>query len=60
MNKDQIKGRIKEAEGKLRKDIGHATGNPEAEAEGAVQEAQGNAQKNFGDLRRKIAKVIDK
>lgn len=59
MNKDQVKGRAKEAAGKLRKNVGQAIGNPRLEAEGAILEVEGKAQKTVGDIKRKISKSID-
>jgi uncharacterized protein YjbJ (UPF0337 family) len=51
MNDDQIKGRIEEAKGKVKKAAGKAVGNRELEREGKLQNAHGKAQAKFGDLR---------
>jgi len=47
MNKDQIKGRAKEAEGKVQKVAGKIVGSEH-------QEAKGNAKKNLGELQAKF------
>ena len=59
MNKDQIKGRAKEAAGKLKKKVGQAIGNPRLEAEGAMLEVEGKAQNTVGTVKQKITKSID-
>ena len=51
MNKDQMKGVAKETEGKIRKNVGEATGNASEQAKGIGQEAMGKVQKNFGDAK---------
>ena len=60
MNKDQFKGRAKEISGKIKKNVGDATDNPDTEAEGAGEEVEGKVQKTFGDLKNKIGNAIDK
>jgi uncharacterized protein YjbJ (UPF0337 family) len=56
MNKDQIKGRVEEAKGKVKKAAGKAVGNRNLENKGGLQNAHGKAQAAFGDLRDKIDK----
>jgi uncharacterized protein YjbJ (UPF0337 family) len=51
MNDDQIKGRIEEAKGKVKKAAGRAVGNRKLEREGKLQNTHGKAQAKFGDLR---------
>jgi uncharacterized protein YjbJ (UPF0337 family) len=52
MNDDQIKGRIAEAKGKVKKMAGKAVGNKELERAGKLQKAHGKAQAKFGDQRK--------
>lgn len=59
MNKDQIKGRVKEVTGNMKKNLGRAGGDADLEAEGAVEEVSGKIQKKFGDAKRNISKKID-
>jgi uncharacterized protein YjbJ (UPF0337 family) len=54
MNKDQMKVIAKETEGKVRKNIGEATGNMSEQAKGIGQEAMGKVQKNLGDAKEDI------
>lgn len=59
MNKDQLKGRVKEAEGKVQKNIGEATGDLSQQAKGLGKEAVGKVQKNVGDARNEAEKKRD-
>ena len=54
INKDQIKGRVKEAEGKIKEVAGELVGNQTLRAKGKVQGALGEAQAKFGDVKQDI------
>ncbi len=56
MNKDQIKGRIKEAKGTVKETAGKATGKVILEQKGKLQKAAGKAQAGFGDIKNDIRK----
>ena len=51
MNRDQVKGRIKEAGGKIQQEAGKATGSLKHQAKGLVKQGTGKLQKNAGDAR---------
>jgi len=51
MNKDQVKGRIKEAAGETQEHLGRLVGSKEQEAKGHAREVAGKVQKNVGDAR---------
>jgi uncharacterized protein YjbJ (UPF0337 family) len=51
MNSDQIKGRMKEAGGKLQQKAGRATGRIKQQAKGLAKSVEGKVQKNLGDAR---------
>ena len=51
MNKDQVKGRIKEAAGEVQEHVGKAIGSTEQQAKGHAREFAGKAQKNLGDAK---------
>jgi uncharacterized protein YjbJ (UPF0337 family) len=51
MNKDQVKGRVKESEGKTKEVTGKLVGNETLEAKGKVQKILGEAQAKFGDVK---------
>jgi uncharacterized protein YjbJ (UPF0337 family) len=52
VNKDQVKGRVKEAQGKMKEVAGKLVGNEKLEAKGKVQKALGAAQAKVGDVKR--------
>ena len=54
MNKDQVKGRVKEAEGKIKEAAGKLVGNEKLEAKGNAQKVLGRAQAKFGDVKRDV------
>lgn len=54
MNKDQVKGRIKEATGEVQDQFGKLVGSKEQEAKGHAREFAGKVQKNAGDVREQI------
>ena len=48
--KDQLEGKLHEAKGKVKEAIGHATNNPNLEAEGQGEKIGGKVQKKVGDI----------
>ena len=58
MNKDQVKGRIKEAKGKVKEVAGKVVGNKDLEQEGRLQSIGGKVQTGYGDLKEDIKKSI--
>ena len=57
INKDQVKGRAEEAQGKVKEVVGKAVGNKELEAKGSVQKHVGAFQAKAGDLKEDIKKA---
>lgn len=51
MNKDQVKGAIKDAAGKVQETAGEVTGNVEQQDKGVVKQAEGKVQKAYGDVK---------
>lgn len=51
MNKDQIKGRVKEAAGEVQEQLGKAVGSHEHQAKGHAKEHAGKTQKKIGDVK---------
>ena len=56
MNKDQVKGRIKEAKGKVKEVAGKMVGNETLELKGKVQKTVGKIQAGYGDLKDDLKK----
>jgi uncharacterized protein YjbJ (UPF0337 family) len=51
MNKDQVKGAVKEAAGKLQQKTGKVIGNKTQETKGLATKIEGKAQKKVGDAK---------
>jgi uncharacterized protein YjbJ (UPF0337 family) len=56
MNKDQIKGRIKEAKGKVKEVTGKIVSNKTLEEKGKIQTTIGKVQARYGDLKDDLKK----
>jgi uncharacterized protein YjbJ (UPF0337 family) len=54
INKDQVKGRLKEAAGKVQEAAGKAVGNETQEAKGKINKTLGVAQAKFGDMKEHV------
>jgi uncharacterized protein YjbJ (UPF0337 family) len=51
MNKDQVIGTLKDAQGKVQEHAGKTVGNPAQEAKGLVKQAEARLQKACGDVK---------
>ena len=51
MNKDQVKGGLKEAAGKVQEKTGELVGSKSQQAKGMAKEVEGKAQKGVGDAK---------
>jgi len=51
MNKDQIKGGIKDAAGKAQQEAGKMVGSEEQQAKGLSKQAEGKVQKGVGNVK---------
>jgi uncharacterized protein YjbJ (UPF0337 family) len=56
MNKDQVKGRVRETKGKVKEIAGKAVGNRRVEAEGDAEQLVGKVQKTYGDAKNEARK----
>jgi uncharacterized protein YjbJ (UPF0337 family) len=56
MNHDQVKGRVEEVKGEVKKAAGKAVGNTILVKKGRAQNVHGKLQADFGDLREDIRK----
>jgi uncharacterized protein YjbJ (UPF0337 family) len=54
VNKDQVKGRTHEVEGKIKEVAGKAVGDKKLEVKGRVQQIGGEAQAKLGDVRQEL------
>lgn len=51
MNKDQVKGAVKDAAGKVQTKVGEATGSNKQQAKGMAKQVEGKAQKAVGNVK---------
>lgn len=51
MNKDQVKGSVKEAAGKVQQKTGEIVGSEKHQAKGAAKQVEGKVQKEIGNLK---------
>ena len=58
MHKDQMKGAMKDAGGSMKKNLGRAAGDPDMEAEGMADQAEGKVQRGVGDVKETIRDVL--
>jgi uncharacterized protein YjbJ (UPF0337 family) len=56
MNKDQVRGRIEQAKGKVREVAGKVTGNTSTRIKGKMEQVAGKTQASFGDARAEAKK----
>jgi uncharacterized protein YjbJ (UPF0337 family) len=54
MNKDQVKGRVEEAKGTIKKATGKLVGDERLQAKGNAQKTLGKAQARFGDVKQHV------
>jgi len=59
MNKDQVKGAVKDAVGKVQEKAGQVTGNDTQRAKGLAKQGEGKLQKGYGDLKEKAKEKLD-
>jgi uncharacterized protein YjbJ (UPF0337 family) len=60
MNKDQIKGSVKDAAGKVQQKAGHVFGSTSQEHKGIDKQVEGKAQKAVGDAKDVLKQASDK
>jgi uncharacterized protein YjbJ (UPF0337 family) len=54
MNKDQVKGTVKDIVGKMQEEVGKLVGNKEQQVKGMGKQISGKTEKNYGDAREVI------
>lgn len=59
VSKDVVKGKVKQAEGKLQDAYGDATDSTEDKIEGKVKQAEGKIQEGFGHAKDDLKKRLD-
>ena len=59
MNKDQVKGAVKEAAGKVQQKTGEILGSTDQEAKGLARKIEGKVQQKVGDAKEKVEDAKD-
>ena len=54
-NEDQVKGKAKDIGGKVKEEVGDATGNDNLKHDGQEDQVEGKAQKGLGDAKDKLS-----
>ncbi len=57
MDKNQVKGELKKAKGKIKEVTGRVIGNESMERKGKLEHAKGSVQKGYGDAKSDIKKA---
>ena len=60
MNKDQVKGAVKDIAGKVQEKTGQALGNTQQQVKGIVKQVEGQHQKAKGDAKEVLKDAVDK
>jgi uncharacterized protein YjbJ (UPF0337 family) len=60
MDKDRIKGTMDDAAGRVKRQAGEWTGNPNTQAEGAAQQIKGKAEKAVGQVKDAVRDAREK
>jgi uncharacterized protein YjbJ (UPF0337 family) len=59
MDRDEIKGKAEKAKGYVKDKTGELINDPELEAEGEVEHAEGSLREGFGKAKRKVKEGIE-
>lgn len=57
MNKDQVKGAVKDISGKIQEESGKLVGSKKQQAKGLEKQLEGKVQQNIGNLKEEIKDV---
>ena len=60
MNKNQVKGELKDVGGKVQEEAGKLMGNKEQQAKGLQKQVTGKIQKGLGDAQQTVKNANDK
>ena len=58
VNRDEVNGKIDEASGTVKENVGRALGDQALEEKGADQRASGRIEAGFGKARRKVGEAM--
>lgn len=58
MQKQEVRGKVKKAKGKVKEAVGILSGNKKLEREGSLERVGGAVQEGLGKARRKVGEVL--
>ncbi|MFC5500265.1 CsbD family protein [Caenimonas terrae] len=59
MNKDQVKGQIKQVVGKAQEKAGQVTGSTDQQVKGIVKQDEGKLQETLGDVKEVLTDAVN-
>jgi uncharacterized protein YjbJ (UPF0337 family) len=59
MNKDQVEGKVKDVAGRVERQVGEWTNDPEKQVNGSLKQAEGKVQSAWGNAKESVKKVSD-
>lgn len=60
MNKNHVKGSWNEVKGRVKEEVGHATGDDKLAGEGVVDRVKGKIENALGDVKDAVKRGVDK
>lgn len=57
-NKDEVEGKLDQAKGAVKENVGRAIDDREMENEGAADRAGGKVQEGYGEVKRKVGDAV--
>ncbi|MFN2453202.1 MAG: CsbD family protein [Pyrinomonadaceae bacterium] len=57
-NKDEVEGKLDQAKGAVKENVGHALGDKEMESEGTADRAGGNIQEGYGKAKHSVGDAV--
>jgi uncharacterized protein YjbJ (UPF0337 family) len=58
MNKDQVEGKLKDVGGRVERQVGEWTGDPQKQGRGALKQAEGKVQNAWGNVKEAGKKAV--
>lgn len=59
MNKDRVEGKVKDVAGRVERQVGEWTGDPEKQVHGAAKQAEGKVQNTWGKAKDAAKSGVD-
>lgn len=59
MNKDRVKGKVKDAAGRVQRQVGEWTGDSEFQIKGAARQVEGKVQNTWGEAKDAVKKPAE-